>query len=92
MTNHLNDKTKLEQKLTTACGKPLAQCSCHEIYAGLLSLVQDLAGERQSPAGKKKLYYISAEFLIGKLLSNNLRPVPKSFRLRWQAAPMHPSS
>lgn len=72
MTNHLNDKTKLEQKLTAACGKPLAQCSSHEIYAGLLSLVQDLAGERQSPAGKKKLYYISAEFLIGKLLSNNL--------------------
>ena len=72
MTNHLNDKTKLEQKLTAACGKPLAQCSSHEIYAGLLSLVQDLAGERQSLAGKKKLYYISAEFLIGKLLSNNL--------------------
>ena len=72
MINHLNDKTKLEQKLTAACKKPLAQCSCHEIYAGLLSLVQDLAGERQSPAGKKKLYYISAEFLIGKLLSNNL--------------------
>lgn len=72
MINHLNDKTKLEQKLTAACKKPLAQCSCHEIYAGLLSLVQDLAGERRSPAGKKKLYYISAEFLIGKLLSNKI--------------------
>lgn len=53
MTNHLNDKTKLEQKLTAACGKPLAQCSSHEIYAGLLSLVQDLAGERQSRRARK---------------------------------------
>lgn len=59
MINHLNDKTKLEQKLTAACKKPLAQCSCHEIYAGLLSLVQDLAGGAPVPGRQEKtvLYF-----------------------------------
>ena len=70
--NHMFTTTQLEKKLTAACGKPLAQCSVNDLYAGLLSLTQELAAERQSTEGKKKLYYISAEFLIGKLLSNNL--------------------
>ena len=34
--------------------------------------MQKKAGEKEENTGKKKLYYISAEFLIGKLLSNNL--------------------
>ncbi|MCD7906891.1 MAG: glycogen/starch/alpha-glucan family phosphorylase [Clostridium sp.] len=72
MNNTIADKAVLEQKLTTICGKPLARCSYHELYTGLLCLVQELAGQRRSTEGKKKLYYISAEFLIGKLLSNNL--------------------
>ena len=38
----------------------------------MLTLVQELAREKESNTGKKKVYYISAEFLIGKLLSNNL--------------------
>ena len=42
------------------------------IYYGLLGIVKDLAKEKESQEGKKKIYYISAEFLIGKLLSNNL--------------------
>lgn len=43
-----------------------------EIYAGLLQLMKDIAKQKGQIQGKKKLYYISAEFLIGKLLSNNL--------------------
>ncbi|MCR5624077.1 MAG: glycogen/starch/alpha-glucan family phosphorylase [Lachnospiraceae bacterium] len=43
-----------------------------EVYKGLLELVKKAAEEKGRISGKKKLYYISAEFLIGKLLSNNL--------------------
>jgi len=43
-----------------------------EIYAGLLQLTKDIAKQKGQIQVKKKLYYISAEFLIGKLLSNNL--------------------
>ena len=53
-------------------GKDLKKCTNQEIYYGLLEMVQELAKEKESNEGKKKVYYISAEFLIGKLLSNNL--------------------
>ena len=53
-------------------GKELKNCSNQEIYYGLLDVVQELAKEKESNEGKKKAYYISAEFLIGKLLTNNL--------------------
>lgn len=46
--------------------------SNEQIYEGLLELSGKLIQEKQTNTGKKKLYYISAEFLIGKLLSNNL--------------------
>ena len=49
-----------------------ARGSDAEIYAGLLQLTKDIAKQKGQIQGKKKLYYISAEFLIGKLLSNNL--------------------
>ena len=42
------------------------------ICYALLDMTKDLAAKKESEAGKKKVYYISAEFLIGKLLSNNL--------------------
>ena len=58
----------LQQKL----GKEIAQASNEEIYGALLSMVQEMAGEKERTDSKKKLYYISAEFLIGKLLSNNM--------------------
>jgi len=58
--------------LKTEYGKELKDCTNQEIYAGLLDLVQKKAKEKEGNTGKKKLYYISAEFLIGKLLSNNL--------------------
>ena len=59
--------------------KPLASCTNEEIYICLLEQVKKLAKEKEDASpkatvttGRRKLYYISAEFLIGKLLSNNL--------------------
>ena len=53
-------------------GKGIAQCSNEEIYYALLEMTKSMAKEKESNEGKRKLYYIYAEFLIGKLLSNNL--------------------
>lgn len=52
--------------------KSISECTNKEIYEALLVLVQKMAQEKEHKDSKKKLYYISAEFLIGKLLSNNL--------------------
>lgn len=52
--------------------KEVSACSNEELYEALLTMAQEAAKEKESNKGKKKLYYISAEFLIGKLLSNNL--------------------
>ncbi|MBO5070747.1 MAG: glycogen/starch/alpha-glucan family phosphorylase, partial [Roseburia sp.] len=62
----------LQETVTKRYGKEIAQCTNEEIYYALLAMTKDMAKEKESNAGKKKLYYISAEFLIGKLLSNNL--------------------
>ncbi|MDY2626791.1 MAG: glycogen/starch/alpha-glucan phosphorylase [Lachnospiraceae bacterium] len=61
-----------EERLLNQLNRPVKDCSDHEIYDALLEIVQDMAKEREFEEGKKKIYYISAEFLIGKLLSNNL--------------------
>ena len=63
---------KIQARLEAYLGKPVAQASNEEIYGGLLTIVQDMAAEKERTDSKKKLYYISAEFLIGKLLSNNM--------------------
>lgn len=52
--------------------KEITKCSNEELYVALLELTKDMAQKKESNVGKKKVYYISAEFLIGKLLSNNL--------------------
>lgn len=62
----------IQEKVEAYLGKPVAQASDREIYDSLLSLVQEMAAEKECADSKKKLYYISAEFLIGKLLSNNM--------------------
>lgn len=72
MVEHTMTKETLENRLTDLCGKEISACSEKELYTGLLSLVQEMAKDKESNQGKKKLYYISAEFLIGKLLSNNM--------------------
>ena len=48
------------------------QCDDHQLYEALLLLCSRLAAQRPAPEGERKLYYFSAEFLVGKLLSNNL--------------------
>ena len=63
---------KIQERLEAYLGKPVSQASNEEIYGGLLTIVQDMASEKERTDSKKKLYYISAEFLIGKLLSNNM--------------------
>lgn len=65
-------KKELEIALRSACPRSVAECTNEELYTALLSISQQAAREKKSSQGKKKLYYISAEFLIGKLLSNNL--------------------
>ena len=52
--------------------KSLDQLSDKETYIQLLNYVKALAADKPKNTGKRKVYYISAEFLIGKLLSNNL--------------------
>lgn len=62
--------------LTEICkkkyNKTIKECSNEEIYFALLDMTKELAEDKVTEDGKKKVYYISAEFLIGKLLSNNL--------------------
>ena len=63
----------ISQMLKVKCNKDISACSNEEIYFALLEIVQNLGANKvNEKQEKKKLYYISAEFLIGKLLSNNL--------------------
>ena len=62
----------LEARAKKRFGKSLKECTDHEIYSVLLELVQEKAKSLPAHQTKRKLYYVSAEFLIGKLLSNNL--------------------
>ena len=60
------------KKLRDYTGKSLQDCTILELYNAALELTQDACKDKGYNSGKKKVYYISAEFLIGKLLSNNL--------------------
>ena len=62
----------VNEKCLEKYGKKLENCENHEIYTALLELVSEKTQDKVSNEGKKKIYYISAEFLIGKLLSNNM--------------------
>lgn len=64
--------TKLNNLLQLQFKKNIDTCTNEELYIALLMLVKSLSNNRTVTATKRKLYYISAEFLIGKLLSNNL--------------------
>ena len=63
---------KIQELLETKLGKTIKEASNAEVYYALLHVVQNMAKDKEVPVKKKKIYYISAEFLIGKLLSNNM--------------------
>lgn len=63
---------KLEALLEEKFQKNLDNCTKEELFEALLIFTREAAEKLPANTGNKKLYYISAEFLIGKLLSNNL--------------------
>ena len=65
-------KEKLESIILKRYNKKISECSNQEIYYAILELVKNETKEKPVIKNKKKVYYVSAEFLIGKLLSNNL--------------------
>ena len=69
---NMEENMKLQEIVANRCGKEISQCTNEELYYALLEMTKGMAEEKVSNQGKRKLYYISAEFLSGKLLSNNL--------------------
>ncbi len=65
-------ETILIKKAEELFGKTISECTNEELYSILLGLSKDMMKEIGQIDGDKKVYYVSAEFLIGKLLSNNL--------------------
>ena len=68
----MNLEKELEEQTQNRYGKSVAECNNEELYYSLLQLSKRLMAVSEPIEGEKKVYYISAEFLIGKLLSNNL--------------------
>ncbi len=62
----------MTKKLEKILGKAIKASTNEEIYVALLKLIKEEGSGREAKKDGKKLYYISSEFLIGKLLSNNL--------------------
>ena len=65
-------KEQLFQTTQARFGSAPDQCDDHQLYEALLILARNMSQDRPAPKGDRKLYYFSAEFLMGKLLSNNL--------------------
>ncbi|MDE6601461.1 MAG: glycogen/starch/alpha-glucan family phosphorylase [Lachnospiraceae bacterium] len=68
----MNLEQELESQTQSGYGKSISACSSEELYYSILQLSKKLMAASERIEGEKKIYYISAEFLIGKLLSNNL--------------------
>ena len=68
----MNLELQLEEKMQKHYGKSLKDGTKEEVYYAVLEATKDLTSVMDENDGEKKVYYISAEFLIGKLLSNNL--------------------
>ena len=68
----MNLEEQLGQITEKEYGKKIADCTDKELYYSILALVKTLMDVSMPISGEKKVYYISMEFLIGKLLSNNL--------------------
>lgn len=68
----MNKKEQLLQITKEMYQKDILSCTNEELYYALLRLTKNMEEDKKQLDGDRKLYYISAEFLIGKLLSNNL--------------------
>ena len=68
----MNLEKTLEELVQSMYHKAIKDCSNEELYFAILKLAKELVDITTPISGDKKIYYISAEFLIGKLLSNNL--------------------
>ena len=68
----MNLEKTLEELVQSMYHKAIKYCSNEELYFAILKLAKELVDITTPISGDKKIYYISAEFLIGKLLSNNL--------------------
>ena len=65
-------KNQIKQSLQTILNGPISEANDKELYYALLKYIKTQIDSRPSQHSKKKVYYISSEFLIGKMLSNNL--------------------
>lgn len=68
----MKTEERLEQTIQKLYGKSIAEADNKELYYSILTMTKELLADKPVIGGEKKVYYISAEFLIGKLLSNNL--------------------
>ena len=68
----MNLEQQLNELTGKLYGKNIAACTNAQLYNSVLQLAKNRMGDKPEISGKKKVYYISMEFLIGKLLSNNL--------------------
>ena len=68
----MNMESELEDRTKKAYNKTVKECTNKELYYCLLAMTKEMTELSETISGDKKVYYISAEFLIGKLLSNNL--------------------
>ena len=60
------------EKTNAFYGKPVEDCTEEELFCALMALCKERLGARPENRGERKLYYVSAEFLLGRLLANNL--------------------
>lgn len=68
----MNLEKNLAEITEKSYGKTIKEADDRELYYAILKLCKEILGVAPEISGDKKIYYISAEFLIGKLLSNNL--------------------
>ena len=68
----MNMESELESRSKKAYNKTVRECTDKELYYILIELTKEMTSLSEKISGDKRVYYISAEFLIGKLLSNNL--------------------
>ena len=71
-TSSASVEDRLKALIKEMFGRQISQCSDHELYIALLELTKREMKDKKILDSPKKVYYISAEFLIGRLLSNNL--------------------